>query len=118
MRVTLIQTLIEAVEQGHDIHILTADLGFGLFEDFFSKYPDRFTNVGIAEANMIGIAAGLAMTGKRVFCYSISPFVIFRALDQIRVDLCSTNLPVTLIAAGGGVCYGLEGMTHYTIRYS
>ncbi len=116
MRVTFVETLMEITEEGHDIHLLTADLGFGLFEKFVEKYPDRFTNVGVSEANMIGVAAGMALRGKRVFCYSIAPFIIFRSLDQIRSDLCSMNLPVTLIAAGGGVSYGMEGMTHYAIE--
>jgi len=116
MRVTFVKTLLKLTEKGHDIHILTADLGFGLFENFINQFPNRFTNVGVAEANMIGVASGLAMRGKRIFCYSISPFVIFRVLDQIRVDLCSTNLPVTLVSAGGGVSYGREGMTHYAIE--
>ncbi len=116
MRVTCIQTLIQLVESGNDIHVLTADLGYGLFEPFVEKFPERFTNVGVAEANMIGIAAGMALRGKRVYCYSISPFSIFRTLDQIRCDLCAMNLPVTIISAGGGVGYGMEGMTHYAIE--
>lgn len=116
MRLTFIDTLIKITDRGHDIHLLTADLGFGLLEKFAERYPDRYTNVGICEANMIGVAAGMAMRGKRVFCYSIAPFIIFRTLDQIRSDLCSMKLPVTLVAAGGGVSYGMEGMTHYAIE--
>jgi transketolase len=116
MRVTFVDTLIELVQQGYDVHLLTADLGFGLVEPFVEQYPERFTNVGVAEANMIGIAAGMVLNGKRVYCYSISPFVIFRTLDQVRCDLCYMKLPVTLVSAGGGVSYGMEGMTHYAIE--
>jgi len=116
MRVAFIDTLIEIADRGHDIHLLTADLGFDLLEKFAEQYPDRYTNVGVCEANMIGVAAGMAMRGKRVFCYSIAPFIIFRTLDQIRSDLCSMKLPVTLVAVGGGVSYGMEGMTHYAIE--
>lgn len=116
MRVTLVETLISLIDNGEDIYLITADLGFGLFEKFIKKHPKRFINVGVCEANMIGVAAGMALRGKRVFCYSISPFSIFRPLDQIRSDLCSMNLPVTIISAGGGVSYGFEGMTHYAIE--
>ena len=116
MRTTTIKTLLELIDEGHDIHLLTADLGFGLLNPFMEDYPDRFTNMGVAEANMIGVAAGMAMRGKRVYCYSMVPFLIFRALDQIRSDLCSMYLPVTLIGVGGGLFYGLEGMTHHAIE--
>jgi transketolase len=116
MRATFVETLIDITKKGHDVHLLTADLGFGLLDKFIEKFPDRFTNVGVSEANMIGVAAGMAIRGIRVFCYSIAPFIIFRTLDQIRSDLCSMNLPVTLVAAGGGLSYGMEGMTHYAIE--
>lgn len=116
MRTTTVKTLLELIAKGHDIHLLTADLGFGLFNPFMENYPDRFTNMGVAEANMIGIAAGMAMRGKRVYCYSMVPFLIFRTLDQIRSDLCGMHLPVTLIGVGGGLFYGLEGMTHHAIE--
>lgn len=116
MRVATVTTLIELVHEGHDIFLLTADLGYNLLDSFARAFPDRFINVGVGEANMVGIAAGLAMRGKRVFCYSIAPFSIFRPLDQIRVDLCAPGLPVTILSAGGGVCYGMEGMTHNTIE--
>ncbi len=116
MRTTTIKTLLELIAEGHDIHLLTADLGFGLLNPFMENYPDRFTNMGVAEANMIGVAAGMAMRGKRVYCYSMVPFLIFRTLDQIRSNLCSMHLPVTLIGVGGGLFYGLEGMTHHAIE--
>jgi transketolase len=116
MRTAFVNTFIELVESGYDVHLLTADLGFRIFDPIRDKYPDRFTNVGVAEANMIGVAAGMAMRGVRVFCYSIAPFMIFRALDQIRADLCHMSLPVVLVAAGSGLCYAWEGMTHHAIE--
>jgi transketolase len=116
MRTAFVNSFIQLAECGHNIHLLTADLGFMVFDPIRDKYPDRFTNVGVAEANMIGVAAGMAMRGIRVFCYSISPFVIFRTLDQIRADLCHMQLPVTLVAAGGGLHYAREGMTHHAIE--
>lgn len=116
MRTTFVNSFIHLAESGHNIHLLTADLGFKAFDPIRDKYPERFTNVGVAEANMIGIAAGMAMRGIRVFCYSIAPFVIFRTLDQIRTDLCHMKLPVILVAAGGGLHYAMEGMTHHAIE--
>jgi len=116
MRTAFVESFLHLVESGHDIHLLTADLGFRLFDPIRDRYPTRFTNVGVAEANMIGIAAGMAMRGIRVFCYSIAPFLIFRTLDQIRADLCHMQLPVVLVAAGGGLTYALEGMTHHAIE--
>ncbi|MEI7919793.1 MAG: hypothetical protein WCH65_06580 [bacterium] len=66
-------------------------------EEFQKNLPDQFINMGIAEQNMAGIAAGLALTGKKVFCYSIIPFLIMRAYEQIRVDVCYQNLDVNFI---------------------
>lgn len=116
MRTAFINSFIQLAECGHNIHLLTGDLGFKIFDPIRDTYPDRFTNVGVAEANMIGIAAGMAMRGIRVFCYSIAPFIIFRTLDQIRADLCHMQLPVILVAAGGGLHYAREGMTHHAIE--
>lgn len=116
MRTTFVNTFMQLAERGYNIHLLTADLGFKAFDPIRDKYPDRFTNVGVAEANMIGIAAGMAMRGIRVFCYSIAPFIIFRTLDQIRADLCHMQLPVILVAVGGGLHYAREGMTHHAIE--
>jgi len=116
MRNTFVKTFMRLVEQGYNVHLLTSDLGFKVFDPIRDNYPARFTNVGVAEANMVGMAAGMAMRGMRVFCYSIAPFVIFRTLDQVRCDLCHMHLPVILVAAGGGLHYATEGMTHHTIE--
>ncbi len=116
MRNTFVDSFLRLAESGYNIHLLTADLGFKAFDPIRDKYPDKFTNVGVAEANMIGMAAGMAIRGIRVFCYSIAPFVIFRTLDQIRADLCHMKLPVTMVAAGGGLHYATEGMTHHAIE--
>lgn len=98
--------------------MLTGDLGFKALDPIREKYSERFTNVGVAESNMVGIAAGMALRGKRVFCYSIAPFVIVRPLDQIRDDLCHMKLPVVLVAAGGGLHYAMEGMSIMRSRTS
>ncbi|WP_044560089.1 transketolase family protein [Azospirillum sp. B4] len=113
MRNTFISRLVDLAAQDERIHLLTGDLGFSVLEPFRDRFPDRYLNVGVAEQNMIGIAAGLALTGKKVFAYSIVNFAVTRALEQIRVDVCYHNLDVTVVAVGGGVPYGPQGYTHH-----
>ncbi len=116
MRNAFIQTLEKMCRLEKDIFLLTADLGFKLFDDFKREYPGRFLNMGIAEPNMISVAAGLALSGKKVYCYSLIPFLTMRSLEQIRIDVCYHNLNVRLVGAGSGFSYGLEGVTHYAIE--
>ncbi|MBU1858312.1 MAG: 1-deoxy-D-xylulose-5-phosphate synthase [Verrucomicrobia bacterium] len=116
MRSTFFQNFFRLVDEGHPLHLLTADLGFGVLTPYLDKYADHITNVGVAEANMIGLAAGMAMRNIRPFCYSMVPFLVFRTLDQIRTDLCASRLPVTLVGVGSGLSYGMEGMTHHAIE--
>ncbi|MFH1840212.1 MAG: transketolase C-terminal domain-containing protein [Nanoarchaeota archaeon] len=115
MRTTFIRTLEKLAELNKNIVLLTGDLGFSVFEDFQKKFPDRFFNVGIAEQNMAGLAAGLALNGKKVFIYSIIPFVTFRCLEQIRNDICYPNLDVVIVGVGSGVSYGSAGFSHHAI---
>jgi transketolase len=93
------------------IWALTADLGIGLFDGL-----PRFLNVGIAEQNLIGVAAGLAYGGKVPFAYSIAPFLVSRPHDQLRVDVAMTRANVKLVGVGGGVAYGYLGPTHHAIE--
>jgi transketolase len=116
MRTAFVRTVEDLAQKDGNIFLLTADLGFGLFDKFRAAYPKRFLNVGVAEANMIGVAAGLALSGKNVYCYSIATFLTTRCFEQIRIDLCYQNLNVKLIGAGAGWSYGLEGMTHHAIE--
>ena len=96
--------------------ILTNDMGaMGL--DKISKFaPDRVINVGITEQNMVGVAAGLALSGKTVFVYGILSHVVFRALEQIKLDVCVQNLPVIFIGVGSGLAYGVDGPTHQGVE--
>jgi transketolase len=114
MRNIFIKNLIEAARENKNLYLLTGDLGYRAFEPFRDEFPDRFLNVGIAEANMAGIAAGLALSGKKVCIYSIVPFLVFRSLEQIRNDICYQNLDVKLVGAGGGFSYGNQGYSHNT----
>ncbi len=98
-----------------DLLLLTADIGFQVFDQFRAQYPDRFYNMGVAEANMIGVSAGLALSGKRPFVYTIIPFLTMRPFEQIRNDICMQNQPVKIVGVGGGLAYGVLGPTHHSI---
>ncbi len=116
MRETFIRTLTELARTDDRIYILTADMGFGMVDPFAKEFPDRFINVGVAEQNMIGVTTGLALSGKVVFCYSISTFPTLRCLDQIRNDVCAHKANVTIVAGGTGLTYGELGSTHPAIQ--
>lgn len=116
MRNTFIDNLTKIAEQDENVYLLTGDLGFSVFEGFAEKFPKRFINCGVAEQNMIGVAAGLALSGKKVYVYSIIPFVTMRCFEQIRNDVCYQNLDVKLIGIGGGFAYGSLGSTHHAIE--
>jgi transketolase len=116
VRDTFLKTLCEIAERDERIWLLNADLGYSVLEPFIQKFPDRYVNVGIAEQNMIGIAAGLAHSGNVVFCYSIVNFATFRCLEQIRDDACYHELPVKVVSVGGGFSYGPQGYTHHGLE--
>ncbi len=107
---------MELAEKDDSIYLLTGDAGFTILEKFRDRFPGRYYNVGIAESAMIGLAAGLAMSGKTVFVYSIVPFITMRCFEQVRIDLCYQNLPVKLVGVGQGVTYGTAGATHHAIE--
>ena len=116
MRDIFVKTISKIAKKNNNIFLLTGDLGFKLFDEFRENCPGRFFNTGVAESNMISIAAGLSLSGKNVYCYSIAPFVCMRPFEQIRIDICFHNLNVKLLGGGGGLSYGLEGMTHHAIE--
>jgi transketolase len=96
--------------------LLVGDLGYSVVEPFIREFPDRFVNVGVAEQNLTGVAAGLALSGKVVFTYSIANFPTLRCLEQIRNDVCYHNADVKIVAVGAGLSYGALGMTHHGIE--
>ncbi|HKC65029.1 MAG TPA: hypothetical protein VKB86_15410, partial [Pyrinomonadaceae bacterium] len=116
MRTAFIESLCEMAERNERVWLLSGDLGYSVLERFAEKFPQRFVNVGVAEQNMIGIAAGLAMSGQVVFTYSIANFPVMRCLEQIRNDVCSHNLNVKIVAVGGGLAYGPAGYTHHALE--
>ncbi|MFN0051122.1 MAG: transketolase family protein [Planctomycetales bacterium] len=94
--------------------MLSGDIGNRLFDKFRDKCPDRFYNCGVAEANMMTVAAGMALSGLRPIVYTITPFVTTRCLEQIRVDVCYHEAPVMIVGVGGGLSYASLGPTHHS----
>ncbi|HBH00755.1 MAG: transketolase [Elusimicrobia bacterium GWA2_69_24] len=113
MRGAFFQALLEAAEADPRVHLIVGDLGFGVVEPFASRFPDRFLNVGVAEQNMTGVAAGMALSDKIVFTYSIANFPTLRCLEQIRNDVCYHRANVKVVAVGGGFAYGSLGASHH-----
>ena len=114
MRFVFVNELINYSKKNKNIYLITSDLGYRAFEKFAKLFPKRFINVGVSENNMIGIAAGMAASGKKIFVYSILPFVVFRSLEQIRNNIVHNNLDVNIIGAGGGFSYNVQGISHNT----
>jgi len=108
-------SFIRALEEHAQLNtvLVVGDLGFGVVENFQKKFPKQFINAGVAEQNMTGLAAGLALTGKKVFTYSIANFTILRPLEQIRNDIAYHDLNVTMVSVGGGLAYGPLGFSHH-----
>jgi transketolase len=102
--------------QEEDFLFLTGDLGFNALEDLQKALGARFINAGVAEQNMIGVAAGLASKGYRPWAYSIAPFIYARPFEHIRNNICLQWFPVTLVGNGGGFGYGVMGPTHHAIE--
>ena len=94
--------------------LLSGDIGNRLFDKYKALAPDRFFNCGVAEQNMTGMAAGLALSGLRPITYTITPFVTTRCLEQIRVDVCYHNVPVVICGVGAGLSYAGLGATHHS----
>ena len=116
MRTTFVKTLLEAAKKDKRIILMTADLGFSVFEEFIEILPKQYINVGVAEQNMTGMASGLAMEGYIPFIYSIIPFVTMRNFEQIRNDICYQHQNVKIIGVGAGFSYGPYGHTHHALE--
>lgn len=116
MRDTFVKSLKARAHEDEKIFLMVGDLGFGVIDDFAAELPNQFLNAGIAEQNMMGMAAGLASRGRLPFVYSIANFPTLRCLEQIRNDVCYHNLPVTIVSIGAGMGYGTLGYSHYAIE--
>lgn len=113
MRTAFIRALTDLARQDRRITLVTGDLGFGVVEKFAQAYPDQFVNAGVAEQNMTGVAAGMALAGRIVFTYSIGNFPTLRCLEQIRNDVCYHQADVKVVTVGGGFAYGGLGISHH-----
>lgn len=116
MRNLFIEKLLAHAKENQNIFFITGDLGYGVVDSFAKQLPNQFINCGISEQNMIGIAAGLAATGKKVYVYSIGNFPTMRCLEQIRNDVCLMNNDVTIVAVGAGYAYGPQGYSHHALE--
>lgn len=101
------------VKEDKNYIVLVCDASAFSLEKLKKDFPQQYINMGTSEQNAIGVAAGLAKMGKRVLVYAVTPFLAHRALEQIKVDLCYHNLPVTVVGMGTGFTYGTDGPTHY-----
>ncbi len=113
MRNAFAAEVTELAARDPRVVLLSGDIGNRLFDGFKERCPGRFFNCGVAEANMMGMAAGLAMDGLRPVVYTITPFITTRCLEQIRVDVCYHDLPVTIVGVGAGLAYASLGPTHH-----
>ena len=109
MRNAFAKQITELAQADERVVLLSGDIGNRLFDDLKAKCPDRFFNCGVAEANMIGVAAGLAMSGLRPVCYTIANFLTYRCIEQIRIDLCYHHQPVVFVGTGAGLSYASLG---------
>lgn len=120
MRDSFIGTLCDRMETDRSLFFLVADLGAPALDRMREQFPDRFLNVGIAEQNLINVAAGLALEGFSVYTYAIAPFITMRAYEQARVNLAISSqirpVNVTMIGLGGGVSYQVSGPTHHCLE--
>ncbi|MFV1966438.1 MAG: transketolase family protein [Pirellulaceae bacterium] len=114
MRDAFARELEVIAAQDERVVLLTGDIGNRMFDRFRARFDGRFYNCGVAEANMMSVAAGLALCGLRPVVYTMVPFVTTRCLEQIRVDVCYHRSPVTIVGVGGGLCYASLGATHHS----
>jgi transketolase len=116
VRTALVETLLELAAADDRIFLVTGDLGWNVVEKFATAHPDRFLNAGVAEANMAGIATGLAQAGFVPFIYSIATFTSMRCYEQVRNGAVLHHLPVRVVGIGGGYAYGHAGPTHHALE--
>lgn len=116
MRLSFFSALYKIMQRDKNAVLLAGDVGAITMDDIRTGFPDRCINVGIAEGNMMGVAAGMAMSGKTVFVFTFVPFVTMRCYEQLRIDVCLHNLSVKVIGVGPGVDYSTLGPTHHGLE--
>ena len=113
MRDAFFERLYYTAKQDKNVILVTADMGAPSLDEWRLNLPNQFINVGIAEQNMIAVAAGLALSGKKVYCYAIAPFVSLRCYEFLKVDVSLMNLPMVIVGVGAGFSYDDSGPTHH-----
>jgi transketolase len=98
------------------IHLLSGDIGNRLFNDFQARCPGRFINCGVAEANMISVGAGMALSGLKPVAYTITTFITARCFEQIKLDVCYNEAPLVIVGVGSGLAYASLGPTHHSFE--
>ncbi len=116
MRDTLVKQITNLAEKNKKIVVLAGDIGYKLFDNFIKKYPNRFYNCGVAEANMTTVAAGLAIKGFIPITYTIATFNVYKTVEQIKIDICYPNLGVIVVGVGSGLSYADLGATHHALE--
>ena len=116
MRNAFADEITKIAKQREDIVLLSGDIGNRLFDKFKDVAPGRFFNCGVAEANMVGVAAGMAASGLRPVCYTIASFLTYRVIEQIRLDLGYHHQRVILVGTGAGLSYASLGSTHHSVE--
>jgi transketolase len=116
VRVEFVRAVTDVLVRDTSGMFITGDLGYNALEQLSSTLGRRFLNAGVAEQNMMGVAAGAALTGLKPWVYSIAPFATYRCLEQIRNDICLHALPVRIAGNGGGFTYGIMGSTHHALE--
>lgn len=116
MRSGIIKEIHNLMRKDENIYFLTGDLGYNVLEEMQKEFPKRVLNMGVAEQNMMSVAAGLALSGKKVYVYSIIPFATMRCYEQIRNDVCYNKADVTILGVGSGLSYGILSSTHFALE--
>lgn len=116
MRNTAANLIHDYCKKNKDGYLIVGDAGYGVWDKFQEELPNQYINPGINEAACIGLTAGMALSGHKVFYYNIIPFVLMRCYEQVRLDICYQDLPVVLIGIGSGITYAPAGMTHYSLE--
>jgi len=116
MRNTFAKELTEFAKNRPEVVLLSGDIGNRMFDEYKTVAPDRFINCGIAEGNMMSLAAGLALSGMKAVVYTITPFVTTRCLEQIKIDVAYQNAAVTIVGTGSGLSYSELGPTHHSFE--